>query len=240
MSVVSAARYQAVIFDMDGLTLDTERLSYSVWQKVFPEYGFEFRESVYLQVLGRTVEDTERLFKNAYGEDFPYLEMRRKRISYVEEHIANNGVPLRDGLLDLINFLEANGIPKAIGTSTARKMALSKLKMAGIDSHFPILVGGDDVSAGKPDPAIFLKAAEKLKAAEGLDRLNITPDKCIVLEDSGAGIEAACRAGMLPILVPDLQIPTLETKRKAHAICSSLHEVKLLMPELLGLIEQRD
>ena len=217
-------KFKAVIFDMDGLTLDTERLSYLFWQKIFPEYGFEFRDEVYLKVLGSTVEDTKRIFEEAYGCHFPYVEMRKRRIAEVDKYVLENGLPTRDGLVELLDFLESNNIPKAIGTSTARDMAISKLKHAKVYSRFPILVGGDEVITGKPSPDIFLKVAQKL---------DVLPEQCIVLEDSCAGIEAAYRANMLPILVPDLQIPTEEIKEKAHAICGSLYEVRELLSTLL-------
>jgi len=111
-----------------------------------------------------------------------------------------------------------------VATSSARATADRLLQAAGVRQWFEIVVGGDEVTHGKPEPDLFLLAAE---------RLGVTPSDCVVLEDSSAGIRAAHRAGMTPILVPDLQSPEDDVRTLAYRICATLHEAATVLAELL-------
>jgi HAD superfamily hydrolase (TIGR01509 family) len=216
-------RYRAVIFDMDGLMLDTERIAMITCRRAAEDFGYVIADEIYLQVIGRTVEDTRRIFCGALGADFPFNEIRSRRLDYTEEYIHRYGLPKKPGLLEVLELLQGCSVPKAVATSTRREEACDRLRTAELFHCFDAIVGGDEVVHGKPAPDLFLLAA---------DRLKTTPTECIVLEDSEAGIRAAQAAGMTPILVPDLKAPSDEVKALAYRIYPSLHEVRAFFSNL--------
>ncbi|MEM7533241.1 MAG: HAD family phosphatase [Chloroflexota bacterium] len=207
---------QAVIFDMDGLMIDTERIAQQAWQQVGAEWGYTFSDDVYLQAIGRTKEDTGVLFKEAYGVSFPFEEMYAQKQALLHDAVHYGEIPIKDGLLDLLDWLEAQHIPKAVATSTARPTATIKLQKTGLIDRFPVTVCGDEIANGKPAPDIYLKAAIGL---------GIEPATCLVLEDSEPGTHSAHAAGMIPITVPDMKLPSAETRSIAYAVVDSLHDV---------------
>ncbi len=217
--------YRAVIFDMDGLLLDTEQMAWKSWKLACRDFGIDMRDEIFVQLLGRNVKDDEQILKAAYGPDFPFREVYDRRLQYMWQLVEQNGIPLKEGVREVLDYLVATQTPRAVATSTSRERALQKMALTGIRDYFPVVVAGDEIPRGKPHPDIFLVTAEKLGTA---------PEHCIVLEDSEAGIQAAHAAGMLPILVPDLKPPSEEVKRLAYRVCSSLKEVRLLLPELLN------
>lgn len=217
---------RAVIFDMDGLMLDTERLRKRLFDRVVAEHGMTLPDGLYLQTIGRTLRDTRLIFAEHMGADFPFEALRLKRREIEHAHIDRHGVPTKPGLELVLNLLETRAFPRAVATSSARASAHRLLHAAGVQQRFEIIVGGDDVAHGKPAPDLFLLAA---------DHLGVAPSDCVVLEDSGAGIHAAHRAGMTPILVPDLQPPADDVRELAHCICASLHEAATVLAELLPL-----
>ena len=218
-------RNRAVIFDMDGLMLDTERLRKALFERVAAEHGMTLPADIYLQTIGRTVRDTRVIFAERLGADFPYEDLRLKRRELEYAHIDQHGAPTKPGLTALLDWLETRATPRAVATSSARATAHRLLQSAGVKARFEIIVGGDDVAHGKPEPDLFLLAAE---------RLGVAPSDCVVLEDSGPGIRAAHRAGMTPILVPDLQPPTDDVRALAYRVCASLHEAQTVLIELLA------
>jgi HAD superfamily hydrolase (TIGR01509 family) len=209
--------------DMDGLMLDTERLARIAWQRAATEWGYTLLDEVYLQIVGRTVPDAERILCATLGVGFPFREVRALTQRYLEEQIAESGVPLKPGLLELLDYLEEYAIPKAVASSTERTFVLGKLAAAGLRARFDAVVCGDDVENGKPAPDIFLEAAR---------RLGVPAEECLVLEDSDAGIEAAHAAGMVAVMVPDLKSPSPTAASHAYRVFSSLDEVKALLLEL--------
>lgn len=211
-------RVDAVIFDMDGLMLDTERLHLDHFRKAADDFGYPDLEAVYMQSVGLNSRDTERLFAHHFGESFPYADIRNRWREYAEDHVNRFGVPHKSGLTALLKTIQDRGLPKAVATSTKRDMAVALLKKVDLLQHFDAIVGGDEVSKGKPNPEIFLKAAE---------RLNIHPARCVVFEDSPAGIRGAHAAGMIPILVPDLIQPPDDVRALACRVIRSLEEASI-------------
>ena len=199
--------------------LDTERLHLAHFRKAASDFGYPALEDVYMQSVGLNSRDTEKLFHHNFGEAFPYLEIRDRWREYAEDHVAKYGVPHKSGLVNLLTTLQGLGFPKAVATSTRREMAVALLQRVQLMHHFNVLVGGDEVAKGKPDPEIFLKAAE---------RLAVHPKHCVVFEDSPNGIRSAHAAGMIPILVPDLIQPTPELRALAHYILKSLDDAPAL------------
>ncbi|MEL6823667.1 MAG: HAD family phosphatase, partial [Calditrichota bacterium] len=194
-----------------------ERPGRTAWQKAVVEWGYEMSDATYSLVSGRTVPDAERIFAEVYGTDFPFYAIRKRRVEIAQEHFAKHGVQVMEGAEELLDLIISHDFPRAVATSTAHKAAYEKLEKTGLKSYFPTIVTGDEVEKGKPAPDIFLLAAK---------RINANPAECVVLEDSEAGIRAASKAGMTPIMVPDLITPSKEIKNIAAHIMPSLHAVR--------------
>lgn len=208
---------QAVLFDMDGLMLDSEQMARTAWATALAEWDLTMPDSLYVQLIGRAAPDTKALLLQAFGPALPVEEAYTRKQHYLDEEIALNGIPLKRGLFELLDFLDARHVPKAVASSTHRAFVLRKLALTGLLPRFDAIACGDEVSNGKPAPDIFLAAAE---------RLGILAGRCIVLEDSDAGIRGAHAAGMIPILVPDLKPPSAAIVALAHRVFSSLNEVR--------------
>lgn len=189
---------KAVIFDMDGLMLDTERYGEQFHRRALEERGIPFLEEVTPLITGRSHTEVRRILLESYGADYPFEEVRARIGQLWEEYLSQNPVPVKPGLFQLLEYLKERGIPAAVATSTARAIALSRLEKAGIAPYLAAMVFGDMVERSKPEPDIFLAAAEKLRSR---------PAQTMVLEDSPNGILAAHRAGMLPVMIPDLLPP---------------------------------
>jgi HAD superfamily hydrolase (TIGR01509 family) len=219
-----AQKLEAVIFDMDGLMLDTERVAKRFWLMALEEFGAMLDDEQYLNIVGRNMKDSSVVLKDLLGADFPVEACRTRMREIYYEDIAKNGLPVKPGLNELVDFLKARSIRYAIATSTARDITLRKLELTDLSSNFDVIVAGDEVSNGKPHPEIFLKAAALLDAR---------PEKVVVLEDSFSGIHAAHAAGMIPIMIPDLAQPTEEIRALAYAVVSSLHEAQQVIEGIL-------
>lgn len=206
-----------VIFDMDGLMFDTERISVSAWQKAGERFGFDISPNIVLETLGLDLRKTEGVYRRHLGDSFPFSEAREFRIEYANRRVEESGVPVKEGLYELLEYLSAAGIPKAVATSTERARAEKYLTLAGVRDRFEAIVCGEDVEKGKPEPDIFLAAAQ---------RLGIDPADCMVLEDSENGLTAAWKAGMRPLFVPDLRRPSPDVMARVFREFESLLRVR--------------
>ncbi|MBN2532785.1 MAG: HAD family phosphatase [Spirochaetales bacterium] len=215
--------YHAVIFDMDGLMFDTERLSYAMWEKAGKEKGYSIPESVFSEITGCNVTETEKILKGRLGQNFPYHELRTIRLIYTDYYLEKEGVPVKRGLFPLLSLLKKMGIKKAVATSTEKARAVKLISLAGILQDFDCIVGGDDVEKSKPEPDIFLEAARRLKT---------DPAGCIVLEDSERGVFAALKAGMFPIMVPDMKPAPRIILDKGIPVYATLDDVVKLLETL--------
>ena len=212
----------ALIFDMDGLMLDTERMAQRAWQQAGAAAGYTFTPEIYLQAVGRTKADTAMLFRQSFGSDFPFDALYEQKTALLLDMLEREPIPTKRGLFDLLDFLEQWGVRKAVATSTHRTLALHKLARTGLLDRFEHVTAGDEVAHGKPAPDIFLASA---------DALSVTPADCFVLEDSEAGVRAAHAAGMQVIAVPDLKQPSAQVAALATAVVDSLKEVIELLSE---------
>ena len=191
----------AVIFDMDGLMLDTERVIVPVWGRAGEILGYNISQDVILKMVGISSENARVVMLDEFGGDFPYDQLREKARGLYKKEFEENGIPHKKGLICLLDHLAAAKIPLAVATSTRKATALEMLRMAGIVERFTAIVGGDEVVNGKPAPDIFLLAAEKLGQP---------PSACIGFEDSPAGLKGLCAAGIRSVFIKDLIEPPRE------------------------------
>jgi beta-phosphoglucomutase len=216
---------KAVIFDLDGLLIDSEIIAKTAWSRALEDFHYHLSDDFYLQLIGVTLKDEINMFYQEFGNNFPFDRVYAKRQIYFDEIIENEGINLKIGALDLINLLDRAGIKMCIATSSSRVFASKKLSFAGLNGKFDTIVCGDDVKHGKPSPDIFIEAAK---------RIDCSTRECIVMEDSEAGIIAAHTAGIVTFLIPDLQKPSPTLKTKCYRIFNSLIEVKDYLADVLA------
>ncbi len=213
---------QALIFDLDGLLIDSERLSQRSWSEVMADAGYTLSEEIYSQMIGRTEKDVKDILQQAYGMDFPFEEMYRRREIRFFEIIEQEGMPVKAGWEELAAYISRTGLKTAVASSTYCRLAEKKLKAAGLSSLFKVVVTGDEVAHGKPAPDLFLTAARKLE---------VSPSSCVVLEDSEAGIQAASAAGIRCIHIPDIQPVSIQTLSLVWRQVNTLADVVKILEE---------
>lgn len=208
---------KAVVFDMDGVLFDTEKLCLDSWDAIAKENGVGDVETVFLQCVGRNSNDTRTIIMEHYGEDFPYDTFRKRASEWTREYLRNNGMPIKPGVREILEFLKGAGYEIGLASSSGKETVLSHLQAAGLLEYFSVIVTGDMVEHSKPNPDIYLLACEEMKVA---------PEAAYAIEDSPNGIRAAHAAGMSPIMVPDLIAPDDEMKELSFRIFKDLYEVK--------------
>lgn len=207
---------KAVIFDMDGLMIDTENVTYQCYQEVLKTMNLSMNKEFYTTLLGRTMEATRQAMYKQYGDDFPIEEVAKKVHQLMDEQFAREGVPLKDGLVELLTYLKEHNYKTMIATSSARDRVNALLTDNGILNYFDDVICGNEVEHGKPAPDVFLNACQKL---------NVQPSEALVLEDSEAGIQAAHNAHISVICIPDMKYPDENYANKTTCILNSLNEV---------------
>jgi HAD superfamily hydrolase (TIGR01509 family) len=203
----------AVIFDMDGLMLDSEGPVIPLWAEAGKSFGWEIPPALVHRTLGLVDDAINELFIREFGQKFNYNEIRKEVMRLLFETFEKNGIACKPGLLPLLDHLEALKLPFGIATSTDRKTAFWKLEKAGLRERFTILVCGDEIERGKPAPDIFLKAAEKL---------NELPSACLGFEDSPAGLAGLHAAGIRSVFIKDLVEPPPEVLSSVWRRCENL------------------
>lgn len=206
----------AVIFDMDGLMFDTERIMAEGWKRSGREAGLSIGEEFLRDSRGAGPAQGKVLFERIYGEGYDFHKIRQGRVEFTRKYLQEHGVPVKKGLRELLEYLKQNGVRIILATSTSRELALSYLEETGVKEYFDGFVCGDMVKRYKPDPESFYEAA-KLAGCR--------PDHCVVLEDSYNGIKAAAAGRFIPVMVPDMAQPDQELSKLLAAKCDSLLDV---------------
>ena len=186
---------KAVVFDMDGLMFNTEWVIRYSWEITGKEIGYEnFGKNIF-NALGMNYNRRKEYFLGKYGEEFDFEGFVDRYREVSSDYLAKNGIPVKNGLKNILEFLKDNGIKMAVATSSSRKYAMSKIESVGIEGYFDTIICGDMVTKSKPDPQIYKMAC---------DGLGVDYASCIAFEDSPNGIRSAYVAGMNPIMIPDL------------------------------------
>ena len=205
--------FQAVIFDMDGLMFDTERLAKQAWEQIGLRYGVEIGEDILARIRGATPEACEAVFRDAFGPGFPFWEARAARRNWVDSQIECIGVPVKPGLTGLLARLKQAEIKTSVASSSPRETIERYLHKSRLEGYFNCVVGAEQVEHSKPAPDVFLAAARLL---------GVSPPACLVLEDSANGLYAARNAGMTAICIPDIAQPEADALGTAAAVLPSL------------------
>ena len=207
---------KAVIFDMDGLMIDTEKLLQKYWLVAAHTYGYAMEKQHVLGIRSLAAKYAAPKLQAELGADFDYEKVRSLRIKLMNEHIDAYGVEEKPGLGELLAYLKQNAYLTAGATATDWERTKRYLGSIGRLSYFDEIVCAPMVANGKPAPDIYLEAAR---------RLNVEPSQCMALEDSPNGILAAYRAGMYPVMVPDLSEPDEDTKKLLYRCVGDLLQV---------------
>ena len=211
---------ELIIFDMDGLMFDTERIYYKAWQESAAAHGYHISWETYVQIVARNSRYIEKVLKEILGEALPYDAICEEKRALADQIIAKEGITKKEGLVELLDYLDQRGIKKAVATSSMREKALRYLELGEIKERFDWIICGSDVEESKPNPEIFLKVAA---------HFGVSPEACMVLEDSRLGIQAAKAAGMTGIFIPDLVQADEEILAHASQEVASLREVITLL-----------
>lgn len=207
---------QGVIFDMDGLMIDTEKLLCKFWCDACKEFGYYATPDMIYPMRSLCSKYSVPMFKKIFGEDFDVMTIRARRKELMQQYIDVHGVEKKKGLDQLLDFLKQNNIKCAVATATDYPRTEQYLKSVGVFDKFDKIVCATMVKVGKPEPYVYLEACKEL---------NLPPNRCMALEDSPNGILSAYRAGCIPVMVPDLTQPDEDTKQYLYTYVESLDQV---------------
>jgi HAD superfamily hydrolase (TIGR01509 family) len=210
---------EAVIFDMDGTLLDSEAVYTAGLQGAARAVGLEMSLAFCHATIGVPGPDRDRMLQQHFGPDFDLAAFRGHFSTIVQQRMSER-VPVKAGVVELLDFLDAQGLPLAVATSARRTTAERNLGRAGLLDRFRTVAARDDVERAKPAPDLYLEAAR---------RLGVAPQHCVAFEDSSIGILAAHAAGMRAVMVVDILPPTDEARAKCLHVAADLHEVLSLM-----------
>ena len=211
---------RSVIFDMDGVIFDSERAVFGLWKELSIKYGFPDIDEVYIRTIGVNSNSTRKIFFDHYGPDFPFDEYLREESQMYHSRYDDGSLPLKPYVGEILRYLRDKGYKIAIASSTRTARVKSQIEAAGFIEYFDVIVGGDMVTKSKPDPEIFLKAAQLLDA---------DPEDTYIIEDSFNGIRAAHAGGFIPIMVPDMLPADDEMRDKASYIFDTLEGIKSIL-----------
>lgn len=213
-------KIKGVIFDMDGVLLNSEVLYQRFWLEALHFYGYPAEKEHILALRSLTGKNAELKLKSFFGDSLNYEKVKNKRIVLMDEYIRKNGVEIKKGADEILPYLKEKGIKIALATSSPLERAEEHLGMAGLFKYFDSCVCGGMVKNSKPQPDIYLLASEKL---------GLNPQECIAVEDSPNGVRSAVNAGCKTVMIPDLTPCTEDLKKDLFAICNDLTQLKELV-----------
>lgn len=214
---------KAIIFDMDGLMIDSERVTFECYQERLKDMNLTMDEEFYKTLLGKPIKGIYQRFYDVYGNDFPIENVIQDVHRLMAERFETEGVPVKKGLVELLHYLKDNNYKTIVATSSNRDRVDKILAQAKITEFFDDSICGDEVTKGKPNPEVFLKSCQKL---------GVNVDEAIVLEDSEAGIQASYDANIKVICIPDMKYPEKQYEEKTFKILKDLTEVTAYLKSL--------
>lgn len=214
---------KAIIFDMDGLMIDSERVTFECYQERLKDMNLTMDEKFYKTLLGKPIKGIYQRFYDVYGNDFPIENVIQDVHQLMAERFETEGVPVKKGLVELLHYLKDNNYKTIVATSSNRDRVDKILAQAKITEFFDDSICGDEVTKGKPNPEVFLKSCQKL---------GVNVDEVIVLEDSEAGIQASYDANIKVICIPDMKYPEKQYEEKTFKILKDLTEVTAYLKSL--------
>ncbi|MCR4890215.1 MAG: HAD family phosphatase [Ruminococcus sp.] len=208
-------RITGAVFDMDGLMIDTEKLYLRYWKQAAADFGYDMQDEHVYAIRSLARKYSIPKLKSFFGEDFPTEDVRARRTELINAHIRDNGIELKKGLFELLDWLKAHGVKLAVATATPRERAEMYLKKINALDYFDAVICGDMITNGKPDPDIYLTAAREL---------GLPPEQCAAFEDSPNGIKAAHSAGCHAVMIPDMTPPDEEITPLLDAVYDDLEQ----------------
>jgi HAD superfamily hydrolase (TIGR01509 family) len=213
----------AVIFDMDGLLIDSEAIFQEAMQAVARAMSFDMPQTLCHAMVGLPQSECDVLLRQHYGETFRLREFNDRVDGHAHERLARH-VPLKPGVVEILDWLGARGLPLAVATSSRSSWVETHLASANLFHRFTAYAARDHVDRGKPHPDIYLEAAR---------RLGVDPANCLAFEDSNVGVRAAAAAGAMPIMVPDVVQPLPEVRAVCVHVARDLHDALALLKTAL-------
>lgn len=208
---------KAVIFDMDGVLIDTEKHYIEAWCEAAQRAGFDFTREHALMLRSFDARFACEFMQGIFGREFDYFAIREVRRALVAERLEKYGIEKKPGIDEILEFLHENGIKAAVATATPIDVAYSYLEKIRVRGNFDKIVSAKQVECGKPAPDVYIYACEQIGEK---------PEDCIAAEDSPNGIKSAYAAGCKPVMVPDLTQPDEELKPLLYACVPSLADIK--------------
>lgn len=209
-------KIKGVIFDMDGLIVDTEKYLQKYYIKAGKNLGFDIKPEYILAIRSLSSEYAESFLKKFMGNDFDYDKVKSLRRTYMNEHIQKYGIEKKKGIDELLQYIKHSNLKCAVATASAPDRTEEYLKKIGIYDYFDKIVCATTVKHGKPHPDVYIEASKAL---------DIPPRNCLALEDSPNGVLSAYRAGCITVMVPDLTQPDEETQKIIYSKADSLLDV---------------
>lgn len=208
---------KAVIFDMDGVLIDTEKHYNAAWCEAARMAGFDFTREHALMLRSCDAQLASRMMKDIFGERFDYFAIREVRRRLVAERLEKYGLEKKPGIDEILDYLHDQGIKRAVATATPLELTSQHLEKIGVKDKFDKIVSAKQVAHGKPAPDVYLYACEQIGEK---------PCDCIAVEDSPNGIKSAYAAGCRPVMVPDLTLPDEEVTPLLYGVADTLADLK--------------
>lgn len=218
--------FSAAIFDMDGLLIDSERAIMQAWIGAAREIGITLAASDYVQVIGKAKPESDAFLVSLLGDEHAFRRVQAMAGTQLHAPAAGPRFPLKPGARELLSALRAAGIPCAVASSSRVEEIKDRLGRVGVLDFFSSVSGGDEVQRGKPDPALYQLAAE---------RLGVAPQACLAFEDSENGATAASRSGAQVVVVPDIKPPSAVVTGFSFRVLGTLHEAIAHVPHWFGV-----